>query len=244
MGKMTNAIRLSTVVVASLAVLGCVTNAVELPQPDAGNAGAVVVKIDDICLPLMPCANQKMVFARLMDGAGLSSSEIYTSTLEYDDHYYLLNAKPGTYVAVAASYSRGTSPLSFGGGSVSGSFGRSFDETIYFSQNLIEKTKVRVSPGVLAVAGDFDFDIQGRMGFAPSASDFLKAADPLQVHYAKTVDPQMETRGAMSSIKFYRADLTAAHTSQQAARKILGAANKHIGAAGWQNHILSAPSGQ
>lgn len=240
MGEITKKMRFFIAAAVGLALAGCVSTPVQLPQPDAANAGAIVIKIDDICLPLTPCAEQKVIFARLDSGTGLASKELYVSTLQKDDHYYLLNAQPGTYVAVAAGYSRSTNPLAFGGGSTSGTIGRSFAETIYFSQSLIEKTKVRVMPGKLAVVGDFDFDIQGRMSFAPSASDFLKAADRLQVHYAKTVDPQMETRGMTSSIKFYRANLIAAHKNTQLTGEILTAANKHIGAAGWQKHVQTA----
>ena len=96
---------------------------------------------------------------------------------------------------------------------------------------------VTAKAGQIAVAGNFEFDIQGRMGFAPSAADFIKEADSYQVHYAKAFDPEMESRTGTSATKFYRAILEQAHTDADAKRRLLADADADIGSQGWKAHI-------
>jgi len=201
---------------------GCA--ALKVVPPSSPNTAAIAIQIDDICLPLLPCSNQTLTFARLDNSNKLTSAELYSTSVMSNDRYYLLNAKPGTYVAVAASYERTQ-------------FFRTFKENILFPKAMIAKTQVQVKAGRLAVAGNFEFGVEGRMGMAPSAADFLKSADSQQAHYAKTIDPAMKSRSGASSMKFYRATLGKAHADEKTKRRLIGDAINDIGAKGWKGHI-------
>ncbi len=186
----------------------------------------------------MPCSDQILTFSKLGDD-GIISSELYQTSVVKNNHYHLLNVEPGTYVVVAASYSRGAS-LSAAAGNVRVGVTRVFGENILFSRDLLEKTKIELRPGHLAIMGEFDFGIDGRMALAPSAAQFLKAADSVQAHYAKAIDPELESRGMTSSIKFYRGTLKSVSADTNSKEKLLEAAKKHIGAEGWDSQLANA----
>jgi hypothetical protein len=233
--------KLCAIAALPLFALGCATGGVKVDQPAADAAAAIVIRIPGTCLPLMPCANQTLSFARLKEGGGLIADEIHQTTVVRDDHYYLLNAKPGRYVAVAAAYARGMRTAASLGAGVSVTASRVFGENILFSEALVRQTQVEVRPGTLAVMGEFDFDIDGRMAFAPSAAAFLREADAVQAHYAKALDPEMESRGATSATKFYRGTFKSAQRDAEARRRLLEAAAAHIGAEGWAAQIARTP---
>ena len=218
---------------------GCMAGTVTIPQPASQSASGIVLKIPGICPALMQCANQTVTFARLDDGNNIISNELYQTSIMQSDHYYLLNARPGKYVAVAATYSRGTGISGFTG-KVSGEVDRVFGENILFSEALVRKTMVEIVPGSLVVMGAFDFGIDGRMALAPSAAQFIKNADAVQLHYAKAIDPDMESRGATSSIKFYRGTLKLTNNDAGTKRKLLESASRHIGTGGWDSQITSS----
>lgn len=225
-------------VVISSFLMGCITGNVKVSQPESQSASGIVIKISEICLPLMPCSDQTVTFAKLGDD-GIISSELYQTSVMKNNHYYLLNAKPGQYVAVAATYSRKTS-IGVSAEDINGRVTRVFGENILFSKALIEKTKIELMPGSLAIMGEFDFGIDGRMALAPSASKFLKDADSVQAHYAKAIDSEMEFRGAMSSIKFYRGTLKSANTDAGSKKTLLETAKKHIGTEGWSSQLMNS----
>ncbi|VAX32149.1 hypothetical protein MNBD_NITROSPIRAE01-1064 [hydrothermal vent metagenome] len=224
--------------VVSIFLTGCAMWNLKVSQPVSQSASGVMIKIPGICPVLIPCSDQIVTFARLGDD-DLISSEIYQTSTMKNNHYYLLNARPGKYVAVAATYSRGTS-IGGSAGNISGVITRVFGENILFSSELVEKTKIELLPGSLAIMGEFDFSVDGRMALAPSASQFLKNADSVQAHYAKAIDSEMESRGAMSSIKFYRGTLKSVGTDPGSKQKLLELARKHIGAEGWESQLANS----
>jgi len=227
---------LITSVVATIFLAGCMPGGVKIDQPTSASSTGVMIKISEICLMLTPCANQNVTFARLADNGDILSDELYQAYIMKSNHYYLLNAQPGTYVAVAASYSRGLN-VSTTVGNVTGTAKRVFAENILFSEELVRQTQIEITPGKLAVMGSFSFDIEGRMSFAPSAAQFLKAADSIQTHYAKALDPEMESRGATSGIKFYRGVSPTVLNDAGSKQKLLDKAFDHIGAEGWGDLI-------
>ena len=219
-------------------LVGCASN-IKVTQPTSSSAAGVAIKIPSSCIPLLPCASPTVTFARLGEDGNILSDETYQTTIMKADHYYLLNVKPGTYVAVAAAYSRGMS-TSTSSGNVTVGIKRTFGENILFSEELVRQTKIEVVSGELAIMGEYDFSVEGRMAFAPSAAQFLKNADAVQAHYAKTIDPDMESRGVTSSIKFYRGTFKSSATDTETKQKLLDKANQHIGEEGWNNHITNA----
>lgn len=224
-------------VIVSVFLAGCMTGNVKVSQPTSQSASGIVIKIPGICPALLPCSNRIVTFAKL-DNDGIISSELHQTSVMKDNHYYLLNAEPGMYVAVAATYSRGVG-IGASSGNVSVGVVRTFGENILFSRDLVEKTKIELKPGSLAIMGEFDFGIDGRMALAPSASQFLKDADAVQAHYAKALDVEMESRGATSSIKFYRGTLKSVSVDTNSRKKLLETARKHIGAEGWERQLTN-----
>lgn len=222
----------------STLLVGCLSN-VKVSQPVSESAAGVAIKIPSSCIPLLPCASPTVTFARLGEDGTILSDEIYQTSTMKDDHYYLLNAKPGTYVAVAAAYARGVSSGA-SSGNVTVSIKRTFGENILFSEELVKQTKVEVVSGELIIMGEYDFSVEGRMAFAPSAAQFLEHADAVQAHYAKVIDPDMESRGVTSAVKFYRGNFKSANTDAKTKQKLLDKAYQHIGEDGWSNHIINA----
>lgn len=237
---MNNISILLAAVVLPLILSGCMAGNVKAPPPSSHDAAGIVIKIPNTCLPLTPCANKTLTFARLQADGEVISDELYHTSLVKGDHYYLLNVTPGRYVAVAATYTRRmNNSTNLGGGAVL-TTGGVFGENILFSDELVRQTQVEVKPGTLAVMGEYDFSIEGRMVFAPSAAQFMKRADQVQLHYARKLDPEMESRGVTSGVKFYRAELESGSRDEETRRKLLGSAEKHIGKEGWDKTIVYA----
>lgn len=95
---------------------------------------------------------------------------------------YLLNAEPGLYAAVAASYSQfmPAAPPATGGVTVTVS-GGTIGRVAYFPEDMIRKTVVEVRPGSISYMGTFEVDMAFMAGF--------RSADKAQVHYRS----QMQT---------------------------------------------------
>lgn len=227
--------RLCLVPLLGMLITGCAGTAIKPAQPVTADAAGVVVQVPSPCLPLMPCGGLTVSFARLPDDGALSS-EIYRTSVEQDGYYYLLNVPPGRYVAVASSYARAMNSQSRIG-NAGLTVNRLFGENIFFPRDLVDGTETNVKPGELAVMGRLDYDIEGRMAFAPSATSFLDQADAVQKHYARQLDLELETRGVTSSIKFYRAANGSVDRSDAIRNGMREAARTHIGNAGWQVQI-------
>lgn len=230
---------IGVVAVTALFLAACASTG-KVAAPVSSGSAAVMIKTSSPCVPLMPCLNQTLTFARLSDEGGMLSTELYQTPIAFSNRYYLLNAKPGRYVAVAISYSRSiqsSNTVAVGSGAVNTSVSANFSENIIFSEALVKQSLVTVKPGELAVMGEFDVDIQGRMALAPSAAQFLKDADLVQAHYARQLDPELESRGITSRVKFYRGDYGASKRSSDAQASLLKAAGHDIGGQGWHAQI-------
>lgn len=83
---------------------------------------------------------------------------------------YLLNAEPGLYAVVAASYSQ-----------FMPAWGGRIDRVAYFTEDLIRKTVVEVKPGAISYMGTYEVDMAFMAGF--------RSADKAQEHYRS----QMQT---------------------------------------------------
>ena len=89
---------------------------------------------------------------------------------------YLLNAEPGLYAAVAASYSDVIAPValpSTGGVTVTG--GGVIGRVLYFPEDLIRKTIADVKPGAISYLGTYEINVPWSVGF--------RDADRAQQHY-------------------------------------------------------------
>lgn len=149
------------------------TGCFSVPLPEVkSNTGVVALDVDlrlrgDL-LNLFPgfIDPSEIFFARLDESGEIhNQSELYKSNYFIGDTAYLLNAKPGTYVAVGFRTNKR---------------GKSKDSYIIFDvlipEKMIALTKVKVCAGKVSYMGEFHM-------VAPEFEDRAKAVDRAQQHY-------------------------------------------------------------
>ena len=131
--------------------------------------------------------NQKpnaVYFVKLSDRDNvLSSYPVIRSNYAKGYNVYLLNAEPGLYAAVAASYSQFipamAAPATAGVTVTAG--GGTIGRVAYFPEGLIRKTVMEVKPGLISYMGTYEVDMAFMAGF--------RSADKAQEYYRS----QMQT---------------------------------------------------
>ncbi len=162
---------------------GCVGAPTMLyPDPPDAQKGVIgintTVYFKETPLDLFPEIIRPMhaYFVKLGDGADMfTQTEIVRGNYTVGDDMYLLNAEPGTYVAI------GLHAVRYGVHSTYGTRMEWFKE-VFFPKELIEMTKVTVGPGSVAYMGSY----------AVSNPAYWKRGDVLddaQRHYYKIVAP-------------------------------------------------------
>jgi hypothetical protein len=137
-----------------------------LPDPELGSIG-VTVKAS--------WKATNVYFVYLEDDKDAWTAEfVIRSNYRKKKQVYLLNAKPGRYVAVAASF--GGEGSSFGERWVSGGPEPEVSEA-FFSMETILLTEVTVGPGQMVFMGDFLVDLE------------ISSADEVQAHYDRLISP-------------------------------------------------------
>jgi hypothetical protein len=170
-----------------LVTIGCST-----PPPirTGTDNGAVAISVN--LLPpvaLMGGKAPEVVYFLKISNPGkmTESKEIIPSTYNKSDRFYLFNAKPGMYVAVAAFYKVGAPP---GGGSSSSTNVGSgtvtvsvqpgpSDYTTFFSEEIAKSTLVNLSAGKIEYMGNLTVDMSLK----------LETADALQQHVVNLIRP-------------------------------------------------------
>jgi hypothetical protein len=150
-------------------------------------------------------------------------------------YLYLLNAPPGRYSAVVASYTAQSAPMgstaSLGGGfSVSTSVSYSAGIMTYFPSDAIEKTLVTVEPSSVAFMGEFVLDR------ALSMND----ADEAQMYYYRQVAPGAEDRNFLLRGPHFKGSLHAWDRDEDARREFLAHTEGRLAESGWAS-IFQAP---
>jgi len=142
------------------------------PEMAGAQPAGLGISIRIVRMPPSPLPDAAY-FAKVGDRADvLSSDRVVQSNYASGNNLYLLNAEPGLYAAVAASYTDQLSAYS------------SFTRVLYFPEDLIKKTIVEVKPGGVAYMGTYEVKIPMLAGFG--------SADRAQSHYRS----QMETGSA------------------------------------------------
>lgn len=113
-------------------------------------------------------------FAKIDGDGGLLQKQIIRANYIKDGRAYLLNAAPGTYVAVAAYVSP---PMLV----------TSTDSITYLSKELVEKSKTGVGDGEVAFMGSFEV----------TQAAWLDKADEVQMHYRDVLSPR-ESKGLIA----------------------------------------------
>ena len=155
-----------------------------LPAPDPERGGIAVTVRGRFPLGQKSPAVQ-VYFVRLGDAVDMYSAEsVIPSDFSEKKQVYLLNAKPGRYVAVAARLkSLGT---------LVGDF------VVFFDREAIPRTEIEVAPGRITFMGDLLVDLKVKM-------------EEDQAHYLRLVEPAAARKGftgrAMSREYMYRGEL-------------------------------------
>lgn len=161
-----------------------------LPAPDP-ERGAIAVTVRGRFPLGQKSPALQVYFVRLGDEVDMYSAEsVVPSDFSKKKQVYLLNAKPGRYVAVAARLE--------GPGTGLGMWG---DYVVFFDRAMISRTEVEVTPGRIAFVGDLLVDLKVKMS----------EADEAQLHYLQLVEPGAARKGftgrAMSGEYMYRGEL-------------------------------------
>ena len=142
-----------------------------LPAPDP-ERGAIAVTVRGR-FPLGQKAPAVQVyFVRLGEDVDMYAAEsIVPSDFSKGKQVYLLNAKPGRYVAVAAQLG--------GMGAAGGEY------VVFFDRAMIPQTEIEVTPGRITFMGDLSVDLKVKMS----------KADEAQMHYFRLVEPAAARTG-------------------------------------------------
>lgn len=214
-------------IVIAITVGGCATPQPipDLSQPQSSGLGIDVT----LRAPVGIFSNSptQIYFAKTDGEGGILQQSIIRSNYVKDGRAYLLNAQPGTYVAVAAFFSRGpvpAAPLS-PGVSVSVGMGRT-SYTTYFSKELIEQTRV--------VLGANDFVFMG--SYVVGQSVGLAGADAVQTHYQNVIAPDATTGGLlhlMGGDYHYRGTLIDRKSDEHTRNEFVRNAKEDLAGSGW-----------
>lgn len=170
---------------------------------------------------------RQIVFARIDGESGILQHSVHRSTFVEDGRAYLLNVPPGTYVAVAAFFAKspvGSSAPPNGTG-VSFMIGKT-GYTTYFSEELVEHTRVTVTEGGFAYMGKYVID----------QATGLKDADRVQTHYKNVLAPGEASSGLrhmMSGDYHYRGSLVSGSNDGETLRAFVAMARKDLAGTGW-----------
>lgn len=220
-------------------ICGCTT---VLPPPAPLDKERSVIGISvNVRAPirLFSSQAQRVYFVRIESGDPIYQETLIPSNYTKGDYVYLLNAKPGRYAAVAASYERVNAvpmfPLPLPPGiSVTVGAPTVFKSTTYFSEELIHKISVEVKPSTVAFMGEFIID----------SSVGVEGADQAQAHYYRLLEPSAESRNAfltlMSGEQSYRGANYQSDHSDAAQQKFLDYTREAIAEAGWMS-VLQNP---
>ena len=223
-----NMLRLSVGPVAFAIFLGgCATSQPihDLLQPQSSGFGIEIALEAPIALFT---SSPSQVFSAKIDGEdGILQQSIIRSNYVKDGRAYLLNAKPGTYAAVATFVARDSVPAAPPslGVSVSMSVGRT-GYTTYFSKELVEHTVVTV--------GMSDFIFMGKYIIGESVG--LEGADAVQIHYQNVIAPGATTGGIlhfMSGDYHYRGTLVERKNDEETRNEFFRNAKEDLAGSGW-----------
>ena len=167
--------RCALVVFTSLLLLSTFAEAKgpPLPQPDPerGSIGVTIRAIPPAKFGKM--AAMQVYFVRLAEGEDVLDAEyVIPSSYSNKKQVYLLNAKPGRYVAVAARLKGG---------------GVGWEYEAFFSMEMLPEMEVTVVPGKLVFMGDFVLNTSTKMA----------EADRAQSHFYRLILPDVAGKGFM-----------------------------------------------
>ncbi len=210
---------------------GCATTQPipELSQPQSAGFGIdVTIKAP---IGIFSAKPDQIYFVRIDDESGLLQQQIIRSNYSKSSRAYLLNARPGSYVAVAAFFSRAGAPAGppSPGFSVSVTTGRS-GYTTYFSKELVEHTKVTIREDDFVFMGSYVVD----------QSVGLEGADGVQTHYKNVIAPGAATGILLMGLSgdvHYRGTMLERKNDEQARNDFFRNAKEDLAGSAWAARI-------
>jgi hypothetical protein len=207
----------SPALVPALALLAACATAPPLPEM-TDTAGAVVA-IDVRVKPPMGMGTKdpdQVYFARVDNADGLLQQTFIRSNHVRGSRAYLLNARPGEYVAVASVFA--VSPV------------RPSTYTTYFPRDAIEQTRVTVRAGEMAYMGSHLL----------ASSVGLDGADDAQTHYKNIIAPGQA--GGVLAMAFggavhYRGALVERRADEGARKAFFQSAREDLAGTRWTTLI-------
>ena len=209
---------------------GCATTEPipEMSQPQSAGLGIDITQRAPI--GIFTSKPDQVYFARIDGEDGLLQQQIVRSNYIKDGRAYLLNARPGTYVAVATFFARTTqSGPPQPGFSVTVGGGKS-GFTTYLQKELVEYTKVSVREGDFAFMGSY----------MVNQSTGLDGADAVQAHYKNVIAPGASTSVFLMSLggdAHYRGTMAERNGDEQARNEFLRNAKVDLGGSAWAARI-------
>lgn len=206
----------TTVVIAAL-LSGCATTQ---PIPEMSQPQSAALAIDvTLKAPLGFSSNKpdQIFFAKIDNEDGLLQQQIIRSNYVKDGRAYLLNARPGTYVAVGALF---VQPMQVSRGVY----------RTYFSKELADQSKVTVREN--------DFIFMGSYVVGDSVG--FDGADPVQVHYKNVIAPGEATgllAMGLGGNVHYRGTLRERRNDEQARNEFIQKAKEDLAGSGWAARI-------
>lgn len=221
----------ATVVFVAIILGGCATTQPipELSQPQSAGFGIDVALKAPI--GIFSAKPDQVYFAKIDGEDGLLQQQVIRSNYSKDGRAYLLNARPGTYVAVAVFLTRAGVPAGppSPGFSVSVGMGRS-GYTTYFSKELVELTKVTVRENDFVFMGSYVVD----------QSVGLEGADGVQTHYKNVIAPGAATGTFLMGLSgnvHYRGTMLERKSDEQARNDFLRNAKQDLSGSAWAARI-------
>ncbi len=206
----------SAVVFVLIFLAGCATTQ---PIPEASQPQSSAIAIDVLVKSPLGISSHDPVqvyFVRIEGADGLMQQSIIRSNYVKDSRAYLLNARPGTYVAVASMFlapvvQRGT-------------------YMTYFPQNVLELSRVIVREGEIAFMGIYVL----------GTSVGLDGADAVQTHYKNVIAPGQSTgvlSMGFSGAVHYRGALLEHKSGEQGRKEFIQKAKDDLAGSGWPMRI-------
>lgn len=182
---------------AVVGLTGCETTA--KPPEMLGTQPAVVGISVGIHSALQNQKPNAAYFVKLSDRNNVFSSyPVIRSNYAKGYNVYLLNAEPGLYAAVAASYSQffpaAPAPATTGVTVTVG--GGTIGRVAYFPESLIRKTVVVVKPGLVSYMGTYEVDMAAMAGF--------RGADKAQEYYRSQMQTGLASTFQSTELKAVR----------------------------------------
>lgn len=208
------------------------------PAPNDQSSSAIAIHIDARApVKIFPVEVDRVLFVQLDErgDSSLTRTNLIPSNYSRDGYFYLLNAPPGRYAAVAAFHSKERETVKLGetfslGKGVTVWVGTEIVRydyfTIYLPERLIRLTEVAVQPRRIAFMGEYVVE----------TSVGLEGADDVQSHYFRLLHPG-EGRGTVGQLLLgnynYRGVLHEARQDVQAGERFSRRAAAHLSGVGW-----------